>query len=126
VLVLDGHERAVFSVSWGVGKEGSGTDEGEYLGWLASTGSDGAINVWELSVSVAVSVWFALLLMALQESLESDNNSPPVHNLIAHVPCAHSVYDVNAISWCPRKGYENILATVGDDGIARIWRVLPA
>ena len=99
MLVLDGHERAVFSVSWGVGKEGSGTDKGEYLGWLASTGSDGAINVWELSVSVLVSIWFALLLMALQEPLESDNNSLPVHNLVARVPCAHSVYDVNAISW---------------------------
>jgi len=47
VNVLEGHERCVYSVSWGVGK---GDVEGG-LGWVASTGSDGRINVWELSVS---------------------------------------------------------------------------
>ena len=46
VSVLEGHERSVYSVSWGVGK---GDVEGG-LGWVASTGSDGKINVWELSV----------------------------------------------------------------------------
>jgi len=46
MLVLEGHSRAVYSVSWGIGKE-SCTG---HLGWLASTGSDGMINVWELSV----------------------------------------------------------------------------
>lgn len=47
VEVLEGHERSIYSVSWGKGK---GTGEG-YLGWLASTGSDGLILVRELSVS---------------------------------------------------------------------------
>jgi WD40 repeat protein len=56
VLVLEGHERTVFSVSWGVGKGDSRGDGGENLGWLASTGSDGTINVWELSVSTSVSL----------------------------------------------------------------------
>jgi cytosolic iron-sulfur protein assembly protein CIAO1 len=46
VSVLEGHERSVYSVTWGVGK---GDIEGG-LGWVASTGSDGRINVWELSV----------------------------------------------------------------------------
>lgn len=46
VSVLEGHDRTVYSVSWGIGKA---TMEGG-LGWLASTGSDGKINVWEFSV----------------------------------------------------------------------------
>lgn len=46
VSVLEGHERSVYSVSWGTGK--SAVDGG--LGWVASTGSDGRINIWELSV----------------------------------------------------------------------------
>lgn len=44
--MLTGHERSVYSVSWGVGK---GVKEGS-LGWVASTGGDGSIRVWELSV----------------------------------------------------------------------------
>jgi len=48
-LVLEGHERTVYSVSWSPGKGRSSTDEGG-LGWLASSGSDGTINVWELFV----------------------------------------------------------------------------
>jgi cytosolic iron-sulfur protein assembly protein CIAO1 len=32
---------------------------------------------------------------------------------------------VNTIAWCPRKGYEDILATAGDDGYARVWKVSP-
>jgi WD40 repeat protein len=47
VLVLTGHERSVYSVSWGVGKGGKETGS---LGWVASTGGDGSIRVWELSV----------------------------------------------------------------------------
>lgn len=46
VLVLAGHERSVYSVCWGPGKN---KEEG-ILGWIASTGGDGAIRVWELVV----------------------------------------------------------------------------
>jgi hypothetical protein len=29
---------------------------------------------------------------------------------------------VNLISWCPSKRYENLIASVGDDSVAKIWR----
>lgn len=48
VSVLEGHERSVYSVSWGLGK--NGIDGG--LGRIASTGSDGTVNVWDLSVRI--------------------------------------------------------------------------
>jgi WD40 repeat protein len=48
VLVIDGHERSIYSLSWGIGIPRSG--KSGHLGWLASTGGDGKINVWELHV----------------------------------------------------------------------------
>jgi cytosolic iron-sulfur protein assembly protein CIAO1 len=49
VLVLTGHKRSVYSVSWGVGK---GRKVEGNLGWVASTGGDGSIRVWELCVCI--------------------------------------------------------------------------
>lgn len=46
--------------------------------------------------------------------------------LIAHISSAHGVNDLNSISWCPRSGMENILATAGDDYFVRIWEVTQA
>lgn len=50
VDVLEGHERSVYSISWGRGKPLDSGDAGS-LGWLASTGGDGIIHVWEIGVS---------------------------------------------------------------------------
>ncbi|KAG5653573.1 hypothetical protein H0H81_012262 [Sphagnurus paluster] len=111
-LVLEGHERSVYSLSWGVGV-GAGTspstgtgkekekDENKHLGWLASTGGDGRILVWELS----------------------EGPTKPAHRLIARVEAAHGVYDVNAVAWCPRAGHTDLLATAGDDGATRVWKM---
>lgn len=49
VDVLEGHERSVYSISWGRGKPLDSGDAGS-LGWLASTGGDGIIHVWEIGV----------------------------------------------------------------------------
>lgn len=54
VLVLGGHGRSVYSVSWGPGVPGSAKEGVKELGWLASTGGDGAIRVWEFSVGTSL------------------------------------------------------------------------
>ncbi|KAF8503923.1 WD40 repeat-like protein [Gautieria morchelliformis] len=100
VKTLSGHERSVYSVTWGPGHSSKGT-----LGWIASAGGDGIINVWELA--------------ATDENVVEDR-------LIARISSAHGVNDVNSISWCSRSGMENILATAGDDCMVRIWQVSPA
>ncbi|KAF7354975.1 putative cytosolic iron-sulfur protein assembly protein 1 [Mycena sanguinolenta] len=98
-LVLEGNERSVYSVSWGVGKPSSPS-----LGWVAAVGGDGAIRVWELS---------------------ENEDSTLRQKLIAQLPNAHGVHDVNSVAWCPRQGFEDLFATTGDDGATRIWRITP-
>jgi len=92
------HDRTIYSVTWGAGK-GKGR-QGE-LGWIASTSSDGNIIVWDITERA--------------DGVDA--------TLFARVSAAHGVYDVNSIVWCPRKGYEDLLATCGDDGVAKVWRV---
>jgi hypothetical protein len=48
--VLQDHDRTVYAITWGTGKPGAMQDDHESLGWLASTGSDGRINVWAFEV----------------------------------------------------------------------------
>ncbi|KAI0252953.1 WD40 repeat-like protein [Lactifluus subvellereus] len=108
VVVLEQHERTVYSVTWETGKPGTMEGGSESLGWVASTGSDGRVNVW-----------------AFEEPPDSTERSPPKHTLIARLEDAHGVNDVNCIAWCPRKGYEDLIATVGDDGITKVWKIVP-
>ncbi|KAG2053138.1 WD40 repeat-like protein [Suillus hirtellus] len=102
VLELRGHERSIYSISWGVGKGAS-----ENLGWLATTGGDGKINVWEIT--------------------ETQHTKDPLSaKLLARVSGAHDVNDINSISWCPRLNHLDLLATAGDDGLVKVWRVVPS
>ncbi len=52
--------------------------------------------------------------------------TPLTYKLIASLDSAHGVHDVNAVVWCPRTGFEDLLATTGDDGLAKVWKVAPA
>lgn len=107
VLVLEEHNRTIYSVTWGNGKPEKADNGSESLGWLASTGADGRINVW-----------------AFEESPESTSRSAPKSSLIARLEDAHGVHDVNSVAWCPRKGHEDLIATVGDDGVAKVWKIV--
>ncbi|EJF63623.1 WD40 repeat-like protein, partial [Dichomitus squalens LYAD-421 SS1] len=104
---LSGHERSVYSISWGVGKPLDSGDPGS-LGWLASTGGDGIINVWELGVG---------------PSAKDPSRKTLTQKIIAKITNAHEVHDVNSIVWCPRKGFEDLFATAGDEGVVKVWKV---
>ena len=118
-LVLECHERAVYSVSWTAGTRGEEREEGD-LGWLASTGSDGTIHVWELSVSLSMISLFAFLIPSI---VQESNSKELEHKLIIRHSSAHGVNDVNSVVWCQRSGYQDLLATAGDDGMVRVWRM---
>ncbi|KAF8558425.1 WD40 repeat-like protein [Imleria badia] len=97
---LKGHTRSIYSISWGTGK-------GDNLGWIASTGGDGKINVWEISESPQRD--------AARATLSS--------RLVAAVSSTHDIYDVNSVQWCPRSGFGELLSTTADDGSVRIWKL---
>jgi len=96
VKILKEHERAIYSITWGRGRGPEAS-----LGWIATAGGDGKINVWEVHKT--------------GEDIDA--------KLIAKLSSAHGVSDINSISWCPRKDMENVLATAGDDGTVRVWQI---
>ncbi|EAU81486.2 CIAO1 [Coprinopsis cinerea okayama7 len=106
VAEIEAGERSVYSVTW-TSKPGSQKDaDGNVnLGLLAAAGSDGVIRVWGITEPAKVAVGVE-------------------HKLVASYADAHGVHDINAISWCPRKGYETLLATAGDDQCIRVWDVV--
>jgi hypothetical protein len=64
--VLEEHGRTIYSVTWGVGKPGKTDSGSESLGWVASTGADGRINIWAFEVShrcIALHAWLVLTSM---------------------------------------------------------------
>jgi WD40 repeat protein len=54
VAVIEGHERSVYSISWcqNPSKPASAQDGYEDLGWLASTGGDGNVLIWQITVGL--------------------------------------------------------------------------
>ena len=114
VQVLEGyHDRTIFSVAWGEGKVGS-------LGWVASASGDGQIIVYQVTVS---SPRFADSVGSQRVMKQGTEDGGIEAKVLAKVISAHGVYDVNSIAWCPRKGLENHLASCGDDGSVRVWKV---
>jgi WD40 repeat protein len=117
------HERSIYSISWGPGVGGG---EGRHLGWLASTGGDGKINIWEISVRSSLFLSLSSLFCLLAETQVPESETPIStisSKLIATRSAAHGVADVNSIAWCPRTGFQDLLATTGDDAIVRVWKV---
>ena len=101
VQVLEGyHDRTIFSVAWGDGRAGS-------LGWIASASSDGQIVVFQASEL---------------RSQPGEEGRIEVR-VLSRVASGHGVYDINSVAWCARKGLESYLASCGDDGSVKVWKV---
>ncbi|KAG0147508.1 hypothetical protein CROQUDRAFT_656074 [Cronartium quercuum f. sp. fusiforme G11] len=115
VRVLEGfHTRTIYSIDWTSFEDIKG-DEGEPLGYIATGGGDGKINIFEIHRGIAVS------------GLDSSSPTPEVH-LVAQQKRAHGVSDINAVRWCKiardtdsRADARRLLASAGDDGTTRIW-----
>ncbi|EKM57050.1 uncharacterized protein PHACADRAFT_254576 [Phanerochaete carnosa HHB-10118-sp] len=111
VAILEGHDRSVYSISW---TKAPATNQSEEegknsLGWLASTGGDGSILIWEIT-----------------ETTSGGEASPKIeYKIMARLDSAHGVHDVNTVAWCPKAGIEGVFATAGDDGHVKVWRLDP-
>jgi len=47
VLVINAHDRCIYSVSWSRGKP---RHKHPIIGWIATAGDDGFVKIWELKV----------------------------------------------------------------------------
>lgn len=61
----------------------------------------------------------------MSQGKSSPDDAPVRHDLLASLSGTHGDADVNANSWCPREGFRNLLATAGDDGTVKIWKIIP-
>lgn len=119
VMELNGHERSIYSISWGAGKATS-----ESLGWLATTGGDGKINVWE--ITVRFKAYFSCVETHKPSQESPSPKTPLAAKLLTSISEAHGVSDVNSVSWCPRQDHSDVFATAGDDGSVKVWRIVPS
>ncbi|CEG69381.1 hypothetical protein RMATCC62417_05467 [Rhizopus microsporus] len=96
ICTLSGyHDRCIYSVSWS-----------KVNNYIASVSGDNTIRIF-----------------AKDTEATTDEDSPIFKNIITEKD-AHGVYDINGVSWFPNERHGDWLATVGDDGIVRIWRVI--
>jgi len=135
--VLKGHSSTVWSVSW----ESSGTR-------IASCSDDGTVKIWRQGdtpdswVCIATVAghhprpvydiaWCPLTgliatacgddgVRVFAEEKADAGDGQTSFAMVAHVARAHE-RDVNAVSWSPAE--RGVLATAGDDGKVKLWRV---
>ena len=101
------HDRCIYSVSWS-----------KVHGIVASAGADNTIRLFEATPSTAG---------AATSDVIASTNEPgtlfDVH-LLTSVQSAHGTNDINSVAWYPNEEHGDWLASGGDDGSVRIWRLL--
>ncbi|SAM08892.1 hypothetical protein [Absidia glauca] len=95
VCTLSGmHDRCIYSVSWS-----------KVHGRIASASGDNSLRI-------------------LAKDEENLDDNAPTWTSVATTNDAHGVHDINCVSWYPNETHGDWLASVGDDGVVRIWRLV--
>ncbi|KAG8828722.1 Cytosolic iron-sulfur protein assembly protein [Serendipita sp. 401] len=104
LVIPNAHDRSIYSVSWSkslrASKEVESSGNTRDRGWIASTGGDGHIKVWQIEV---------------------DDECKVSHKLITDLENAHGVADVNCVAWSTLE--PGLLASAGDDYSSKIWSI---
>ncbi|KAF3921730.1 Coronin-2B [Orbilia brochopaga] len=107
------HNRTIYSIDWS-----------KTTGLIATAGADGRIIVYKEVDSAARSG--SAGAEDAQDGLDSSNKEWKV---VAQIPSAHGVFEINSISWCPRwdkqgmKMDEEVLLSTGDDGHVNVFEL---
>lgn len=79
VAELKGHDRSVYSISWAKAPahvKTSSLSEGQRdMGWIASTGGDGTVIIWQMSVSVPISSTSTILTLYPRRPAKKNRHS---------------------------------------------------
>ncbi|KAF8325780.1 WD40-repeat-containing domain protein [Cantharellus anzutake] len=120
LTIPNAHDRPIYSVSFTHSRrKGMIEAEVKEIGWLASAGSDEKVNVWSILVGPA----YLVNLGTAYLTTSTGNNSCRAR-FDRNVVSTHYVGDINAVAWCPREGFQDLLGTVGDDGSLSIWSIV--
>ncbi|KAI9680497.1 MAG: Cytosolic iron-sulfur protein assembly protein [Caeruleum heppii] len=106
------HDRAIYSVAWS-----------KRSGRIVSTGSDGKIVVYEEKLVDPPS---------LGENGHPETSARSEWAVIAELPAAHGVFEINHVCWSKRwdkdakpsaatDDEEEVIISTGDDGVVRMW-----
>eukprot|EP00842_Homolaphlyctis_polyrhiza_P004423 jgi/Hompol1/4982/HPOL_004105-RA len=134
---LVGHTSTV----WAIDFDASGNK-------LASVSDDKSLRIWKLDTagryksyaealnhheraiySVAWSKHTGLIATASGDNcikicrlVEHDGEHGSIET-VCSLPESHGLNDINHVVWCPLESHSELLASAGDDGVVRIWRV---
>lgn len=108
VAVLEGHNRSIYSISWNKGPgAGKSTDDGRReLGWLASTGGDCSVIIWQISVRP----WLFSRILAPTNGVSGNPRGSHQSTNRAQDRSAS-----RRSAWCSRRQYGRVVST-GRDG----------
>ncbi|KAG0354733.1 WD40-repeat-containing domain protein [Gamsiella multidivaricata] len=109
--VVGKHERCIYSVSWS-----------KVHGLVASAGADNVIRLFEIQEAVGENV-----VGKLTDEQRKTLNEPGVlleGREVAEVRNAHGTSDINSVAWYPNEEHGDWLASGGDDGSVRIWKIV--
>ncbi|EGF77700.1 hypothetical protein BATDEDRAFT_20611 [Batrachochytrium dendrobatidis JAM81] len=106
ITSLNHHDRTIYSVSWS-----------KHHGLIATASGDNTICV-----------------SSIQPKNNINQDMDPKHPDLCDATIvklttlvnAHGLNDINSVVWCPIEGFQNYLASAGDDGIVRIWEYMDA
>ncbi|EPS37426.1 hypothetical protein H072_8856 [Dactylellina haptotyla CBS 200.50] len=96
------HSRTIYSIDWS-----------KNTGLIATAGGDGLIIVYQ-----------EIKIDNLQPQFGS---SSPEWKIVAQIPAAHGVHEINSVAWCPKwdneglKTKEEVLLSAGDDGVVNVF-----
>ncbi|KAK6331060.1 Cytosolic iron-sulfur protein assembly protein [Orbilia javanica] len=99
------HTRTIYSVDWS-----------KKTGLIATAGGDGQIIVYK-----------EVYTEKDGEVANVDSEASKEWKVVAQVPAAHGVYEINSVTWCPKwdkqgtKTDGELLLSTGDDGIVNIF-----
>lgn len=102
VALLQGHfERAIYSIDWD-----ASTASEDSLGWIAATGSEGKLVVFDIKVGLSLP-----LSRSARENRSNRIEQPPKsaeqpileYSVVGEIEDGHGISDINCVRWCSSK-----------------------
>ncbi|KAF9585393.1 hypothetical protein BGW38_002596 [Lunasporangiospora selenospora] len=105
--VVGHHDRCIYSVSWS-----------HAHGLVASAGADNTIRVFDIQDYDKE--------ILTEEQIKATNEPGTLYQgvVLAATKNAHGTSDINSVAWYPSEEHGDWLASGGDDGFVRIWRII--